>query len=74
MTTARAAIPRHEANDHGTANHDSPPSICTRQPGGYLWFIIEDSISRTYAFVVDRGALAMAYRNRICKEMNEIER
>ena len=60
MTTARAAIPRHEANAHGTANHDSPPSICRMEQYGYLWFITEDSVSRTYAFVVDRGALAMA--------------
>ena len=59
VTRARAARPRQDANAHGIANHDRPPSI-------WLVFSICCRALRTtltYAFVVDLGALAMAYRS-----------
>jgi hypothetical protein len=68
VINARAARPRQLANAHGTENHDIPPSIYTRsvqttQKSNQKEIQFKphsNANRRTYAFVVDSGALAMA--------------
>lgn len=60
FTSARAASPRQDAKPHGTANHERPPNIYARSQQGIYGEAENTEGKRTYAFVVERGALAMA--------------